>query len=230
MHIQGSKDTFRTNCITPEKIAKYAHPTISEPNVAYALVAASFSVWDHGLGLKNHACWPSRIMHPKWVQPTPVRNRRGTRHIAGLSSRFMICFHPVSPSPSQALDSGGHDMVIKTSSTMSMMCGTIFVHSRTLSWLRVVFAFIISGVVQAIVSQGSSPVPLASDLLTSRDLTNPTDFGWIKKWAAIGDSFTAGKSTCAWFYSDALPKRSRNSRNNTFYTGMFLNGVLYLQE
>jgi len=39
--------------------------------------------------------------------------------------------------------------------------------------------------------------------LQGRQSTNdPTDFGWIKKWAAIGDSFTAGTSCriliCDW--------------------------------
>ena len=28
--------------------------------------------------------------------------------------------------------------------------------------------------------------------LVARDIDDPADFSWIKKWAAIGDSFTAG--------------------------------------
>lgn len=37
----------------------------------------------------------------------------------------------------------------------------------------------------------TSPVPPSLPLL-ARDEDDPTDFGWVRRWAAIGDSFTAG--------------------------------------
>lgn len=47
-------------------------------------------------------------------------------------------------------------------------------------------------------SHGVSLVSLPRSELLARD-ENPTDFGWIEKWAAIGDSFTAGKYP--WIYA-----------------------------
>lgn len=38
----------------------------------------------------------------------------------------------------------------------------------------------------------SSPLITRMRQRVTRDTDDPTDFGWIRKWAAIGDSFTSG--------------------------------------
>src|SRR5436305_1255998 len=39
-------------------------------------------------------------------------------------------------------------------------------------------------------SNGTSPVERST--LAQRQLADPTYFGWVRRWAAVGDSFTAG--------------------------------------
>jgi hypothetical protein len=44
------------------------------------------------------------------------------------------------------------------------------------------------------VNQNASSVTTRGELVARAD--DPTNFGWVKKWAAIGDSFTAGENSC----------------------------------
>lgn len=43
-----------------------------------------------------------------------------------------------------------------------------------------------------VASSKSNHTKLIPSILTSRDGKDPSDFGWVKSWAAIGDSYTAG--------------------------------------
>lgn len=43
-----------------------------------------------------------------------------------------------------------------------------------------------------VASSKSNHTKLLPNILASRDGKDPADFGWIKRWAAIGDSYTAG--------------------------------------